>query len=84
MTDAIFIRRAAQKALSRIGKPDQDRIVAEIRRLASEPRPIGVKKLSGRDAWRLRVGDYRIIYEIHDDQLVVLVVAMGRRREAYR
>ena len=84
MTYSIFIRRSAQKALSRIAKPDQDRIIAAIRGLAKDPRPTAVRKLSGRDAWRLRVGHYRVIYEIHDDRLVILVIAIGHRREVYR
>ena len=81
---AILIERPAQKALARIAQSDRDRIIAAIRRLASDPRPPGVRKLSGRDAWRLRVGDYRVIYEIDDDRLIVLVVTVGPRREVYR
>lgn len=84
MTYEIFIEKRAQQALSRIAKPDQDRIAAAIRRLADEPRPDGVKKLSGREAWRIRVGDYRILYEIDDEQLVILIIDIGHRREVYR
>ncbi|MGA2401072.1 MAG: type II toxin-antitoxin system RelE/ParE family toxin [Syntrophobacteraceae bacterium] len=55
-----------------------------VRSLADDPRPAGVRKLTGREAWRIRVGDYRIVYEIHDDALVLLVVAIGHRRDVYR
>ena len=84
MTHALLIERQAQRSLARIAARDQDRIADAIRRLADEPRPHGVKKLSGRNAWRIRVGDFRVIYEIHDDRLVILVVSIGHRREVYR
>lgn len=84
MTYAIFIERRAQCSLSRIAGQDRDRLSSAIRRLADEPRPHGVKKLSGRNAWRIRVGDYRILYEIHDERLRILVVDVGHRREIYR
>ena len=53
--------------------------------LADNPRPRGVEKLEGREnRYRIRVGDYRVIYEIHDEVLLVLVVRIGHRREVYR
>jgi mRNA interferase RelE/StbE len=54
-----------------------------ISKLANNPRPVGCKKLRGWDAYRIRIGDYRVIYEIHDDVLIVLVVRVAHRREAY-
>jgi len=84
LTYALIIERRAQRSLSRIAAQDRDRITGAIRGLADEPRPHGVKKLSGRDAWRIRVGDYRVLYEIHDDLLLILVVDIGHRREIYR
>ena len=84
MTYAIFIERRAQRSLSRIAAQDRDRISGAIRHLAEEPRPNGVKKLSGRDAWRIRVGDYRVIYEIREERLAIMVVDIGHRREIYR
>jgi mRNA interferase RelE/StbE len=84
LTYALFIERRAQRSLSRIAAQDRERISTAIRRLADEPRPHGVKKLSGRDAWRIRVGDYRVLYEIHDDRLLILVVNVSHRREIYR
>jgi mRNA interferase RelE/StbE len=80
----LFIERRAQKQLAKIPEPDRGRIVAAVEGLAEEPRPLGVKKLTGREAWRIRVGDYRIIYEIHDKNLMVLVIALGHRRDIYR
>jgi mRNA interferase RelE/StbE len=53
----LLIERAAQRALQRIPQPEQDRIIEAIRGLADAPRPPGVKKLAGREAWRMRVGD---------------------------
>ncbi|MGC8490877.1 MAG: type II toxin-antitoxin system RelE family toxin [Syntrophobacteraceae bacterium] len=79
----LFIQRKAQKQLANISQPNRDRIIAAIRSLSDAPRPFGSRKLSGRDAWRIRVGDYRVIYEINDDALVVLVVSIGHRRDIY-
>jgi mRNA interferase RelE/StbE len=84
MTYTVRIRNAAEKALARISPPYQNRIIEAIRLLSAEPRPHGVKKLTDRDGWRIRVGDYRIVYEIQDDRLVVLVIAVGHRGSIYR
>lgn len=84
MTYQVQIERPAQKALARIAQADQDRIIARIESLADDPRPSGVRKLTGREAWRIRIGNYRVIYEIDDDRLVVLVVQIGHRSSVYR
>ena len=63
---------------------DRQRIVRRIEALAENPRPAGAEKLSGDDKHRIRQGDYRILYEIEDAQLVVTVVRIGNRREVYR
>lgn len=65
--------------------PDEiaNRILARLAGLETNPRPPDVKKLTGRDAWRIRVGDYRVIYEIHDRVLQIIVIAIGHRREVY-
>ncbi len=84
MTYSLFIERRAQRALARIARPEQERIITAIRRLMDDPRPSEAKKLTGRDAWRIRVGDYRVIYEIHAGRLLILVVDLGHRREIYR
>ena len=84
MIYTIDILRSAQKSLSRINRQDQERIIAAIEDLAEEPRPSGCKKLTGRSAWRIRIGNYRVIYEIQDDRLVITVLNIGHRREIYR
>lgn len=84
MTYSVSILRSAEKSLASLSPVIQDRIIAAIRRLAVNPRPPGVKKLTGREAWRIRVGDYRVIYEIGDGDLAILVVVVGHRREIYR
>ena len=84
MTYSLDILRRAQKQLASIDRQDHARIISAIEALAESPRPPGCRKLSGRPAWRIRIGSYRVIYEIHDDRLLVLVVAIGARREIYR
>ena len=84
MTYAVEILRAAQKQLAKIERQAQSRIIDSIKSLAANPRPSGCKKLSGRPAWRIRIGAYRVIYEIHDDRLVVLVLSLGDRKDLYR
>ena len=80
----ITIHRTAQRALGRIPQPDYGRIVTAIQALATEPRPAGCMKLTGREAWRIRVGNYRVIYEIDDVPRIVMIVDVGHRRDIYR
>lgn len=84
MSYTVEILRSAQKELTGIEIRERTRIVEAIRGLSVNPHPQGSKKLTGRPAWRIRVGDYRVIYERHEDRLVILVVAIGHRREIYR
>jgi mRNA interferase RelE/StbE len=84
VTFTIEILRSAQKQLSKIQRQDRQRITEAILALSHNPRPSASKKLTARPAWRIRVGVYRIIYEIYDDRLLVLVVTIGHRKEAYR
>ncbi len=84
MTYRVEILRSAAKELQRIHPDDRVRIIAALQNLANDPRPSGSKKLTNRPAWRLRIGAYRVIYEIHDRELMVLVVAAGKRSEIYR
>ena len=79
----LFIEKAALKELSRITHKDQSRIISAIKNLSKNLRPTGVKKLTGRDAWRIRIGSYRIIYEIQDDNFNILVVHIGHRKDIY-
>ena len=82
----IFIKPSARKELQRVGtKRDRQKIVAVIQGLASEPRPIGSQKLVGTDhCFRIRAGDYRIIYEIVDVVVSVTVIRVAHRKDAYR
>jgi mRNA interferase RelE/StbE len=80
----VFIERSAARSLSRITSPHRQRVAAAIKALSSDPRPSGVKKLIGRDAWRIRVGEYRVIYEIDDKASIILVVVVAPRQDAYR
>ncbi|MDY0226094.1 MAG: type II toxin-antitoxin system RelE/ParE family toxin [Desulfomicrobium apsheronum] len=80
----VEILRSAAKELQRIHPDDRVRIIAALQNLANDPRPNGCKKLTNRPAWRIRIGAYRVIYEIHDRELLVLVVTAGKRNEIYR
>lgn len=84
MKYTILIKRPAQKALARIVLPSRDRIIEKIRALAAEPRPAGAKKLINHPAWRIRVGEYRVIYEIKDRELLIFVIDIGNRKDIYR
>ncbi len=84
MSFSIRIKGSAAKELGRIAKPDRARIVAAIDRLAETPYLGSTLKGELRGLRRLRVGDWRVLYEVQDDVLVVLVVRVAHRREAYR
>jgi mRNA interferase RelE/StbE len=60
------------------------RVIKRIQALKDEPRPSGCKKLTNSELWRIRIGDYRVVYSIEDTRLMVLVVRVGHRREIYR
>ena len=77
-------RKSVAKDLRAFPNKDVKRILQRIAALADNPRPAGCEKLSGLERYRVRQGLYRIIYEIEDDRLIVLVVAVGHRREVYR
>lgn len=81
----IEVLRPAARALRGLPRADQRAIAAAIDGLAAEPRPPGSRVLRGsRTLYRIRVGDYRIVYAIEAERLVVLVVRIGHRREVYR
>ncbi len=85
MAYTISVHPAAIRVLAKISRPDQLRIKNRIDALARNPRPSGTVKLSGADnLYRIRVGDYRIVYQIDDPRLLVLVIRIGHRREVYR
>lgn len=84
MSYRIEVRPAALRALRKIHPDDRKRIQGAIALLAQEPRPPGATNLRGRDGIRVRVGDYRIIYTVQDEVLLVVVVSLGHRKEIYR
>lgn len=79
----IELRPAAVRALRKLDPPVARRIQAAIALLAEDPRPPTSRPLRGRPAWRVRAGDYRVIYTIEDDVLLVVVVTLGHRRDVY-
>ncbi|MCX6842927.1 MAG: type II toxin-antitoxin system RelE/ParE family toxin [candidate division WOR-3 bacterium] len=83
MSYAVSILRRAQKELGQLSSPSFERVCDAIRPLAGNPRPPGCRKLVGRDGWRIRVGDYRVIYQIDDPARSVLVLHVGHRRDIY-
>lgn len=80
----VALARSAEKELLALDAPLVRRIYAKIEALASSPRPHGCKKLEGGGGWRIRVGEYRVIYTIDDAKRVVDVSAVRHRRDAYR
>ena len=80
----ILIKPSAVKELEAIPEKDRRRIVYRIQGLAENPRPRGCEKLSDQDKYRLRQGKYRILYQVYDDEVIVLVVRVGKRGEIYK
>lgn len=80
----IIFKQSVAKDLRQIPKKDVARILQRIEVLKTEPRPPGVEKLSGQEKYRIRQGVYRILYEIRDGELIVVVVKIGHRRDVHR
>ena len=80
----IEIKKSAAKELSKLPKKELTKIVEKIQSLSDEPRPDGCKKLSGDEKYRIRIGNYRVLYSIEDDILIVYVVKVGHRKEIYK
>ena len=80
----IIVRQSVAKDLRKIPKKDVKRILSAIQTLAENPRPPQSKKLSGQERYRLRQGNYRILYSIEDENLIICVVKVGNRRDIYR
>jgi mRNA interferase RelE/StbE len=82
---AVLLAPSAERQLKALDKPLQQRISKRLTRLGDNPRPPGVDKLAGEDnLYRVREGEYRVIYTIQDKELIVLVVKIGHRKEVYR
>jgi mRNA interferase RelE/StbE len=80
----LVFRKSVARDLRRVPNDDVARILERIRALADDPRPEGCEKLSGLERYRVRQGVYRIVYEVLDHKLVVLIVTIGHRRDVYR
>jgi mRNA interferase RelE/StbE len=80
----IFIKPSAKKELESLPKNDLNKIVEKIKNLSINPRPDGAEKLSGEDKYRVRQGNYRILYTIEDVKIIVIVIKIGHRRDIYR
>ncbi|NOZ41115.1 MAG: type II toxin-antitoxin system RelE/ParE family toxin [Planctomycetes bacterium] len=81
----VQIAPAANRQLKKFSRDAQKRLRVGIDSLADDPRPPGVKKLIGAEAlWRIRIGDYRVVYEIQDAKLLVLVLRIAHRKDIYR
>ncbi|MDF3077736.1 MAG: type toxin-antitoxin system RelE/ParE family toxin [Sphingobacteriaceae bacterium] len=80
----ISIKVSVYKKLEKLPSKIESRIVEEIQSLAANPRPAGCKKLKGLDGYRIRVGDYRIVYQIKDSVLIILVLDIGHRKNIYK
>jgi mRNA interferase RelE/StbE len=80
----LFFKKSVEKDLESIPKKELKRIIECIKSLAEDPRPIGSEKLTGQERYRIRQGQYRIVYSIHDNKLTVWVVKVGHRKDVYR
>jgi mRNA interferase RelE/StbE len=81
----VYLERAAENDLKRLPTTTFDRIVYQIKTLAENPRPSGCRKITGsKNDWRIRIGDYRVLYEVNDRVKGVRVMRIRHRREAYR
>ena len=84
MSYTVFILRRGQKELSDLPDQSFERVSGAILNLSEDPRPAGCKRLTGREGWRIRVGDYRVIYEIDEESSAVTILHVGHRRDVYR
>lgn len=78
------IKASAEKEFAAVPPRDRSRLLIKVSQLVHQPRPHGIEKLAGCPAYRIRQGDYRLIYEIDDENSVVTVIKVGHRREVYR
>ena len=83
MAYRVALAPAAARQLRKLDPRARRRIQAVLDLLGEQPRPANATRLVGSDEWRARTGDYRVVYEIHDDVVLVLVVAVGHRRDVY-
>jgi mRNA interferase RelE/StbE len=80
----IIIKPTAEKSLDNVPQPTRRRIIDALEELRANPRPTGVVKLAGMEnLWRIRIGNYRVVYEIYDRRLIVLVLRIAHRKDVY-
>lgn len=84
MSYSVRLTAAAERQLRRLSGRVQERLVGALVLLELEPRPAGCRKLTGESQYRVRVGDYRIVYEVRDRELLVLALRVAHRRDVYR
>jgi mRNA interferase RelE/StbE len=84
MAYRVNLKQSAEKELERLQANIRIRIVKRLLDLEQNPRPSGIKRLQGEESYRLRVGDYRVLYTVDDRAKVILILAVGHRREVYR
>jgi mRNA interferase RelE/StbE len=84
MVYQVILKRSAEKELDALQTSIRERINRRLLALKETPRPSGVKKLQGEESYRLRIGDYRVLYTIDDNSKQVFIIAIGHRREVYR
>jgi len=84
MAYQVIIKRSAEKELDALSSRVRERIIGHLLTLEGNSRPVGIKKLQGEDGFRLRVGDYRVLYTIDDHMKQVTIFAVGHRRDVYR
>ena len=80
----LLLKRKVEKSVARLPDTVYERVIRKINSLVEDPRPTDSKKLQGREDWRVRVGDYRIIYGIDDARNVVEILSVAHRRDVYR
>lgn len=83
MSYCVLILRRAQKEFANLPKDIYSKVSKALQLLGEEPRPSGCLKLKGREGWRIRVGNYRVLYKIDDEQKIVTVVHVGHRKDVY-
>jgi mRNA interferase RelE/StbE len=79
----VYLSKKARKELDKLSDSMAKPILLAIAKLSEDPRPNGCKKLRGREGYRIRIGSYRVIYEVFDGQLIVDVIALGHRKDIY-
>ncbi len=80
----VFIKPSAVREIEAIQKKDRERIASRIAALSEDPRPAGCEKLSGQERYRVRQGQYRVVYAVDDEGKIVVVFKVGHRRDVYR